>query len=109
MSKASYTPQELSDKIKVLKSQTLIYDFLTATVINRLIQLFDNSNNANNIITILEDERKKLGLNSVNTSFKTEVYGTTKQESAFYLSIKKNNKNFIHLTMVMLQQELKKM
>lgn len=94
-----YTNEEKQNRLNIIQSQTLLHDFLTADSINRLIQLFDNdNNNTNSIIKILENERIKYGLNSVNTSFKSEVYGTIKQESAFYLSIKKNNKDFIHLT-----------
>lgn len=109
MSKPSYTPEELINKTQVLQSQTLLHDFLTAESINRLIQLFENTNNNTiNIINILEDERRKHGLNSVNTSFKSEIYGTNLKKSSFFLGLQKNNKDFIHLTIHLVPQSLNK-
>lgn len=49
----------------------------------------------------------KQGLDDTNVLIESEVYGYTVENSTLYLSIKKNNKDFIHLTIHVAPKELK--
>lgn len=97
-----YTQTQLDDRSKIIQSQDLFGKFLDADIINKLIHLFDikNTNVGKNdkIIKYIEDERRKQELDNTNILIESEVYGYDKQNSTLYLSIKKNNKDFIHLT-----------
>ena len=106
-----YTQAQLDERSKIMQSHVLFGKFLDADIINKLIQLFDNKNTnvgKNDKITkYIEDERRKQGLDDTNVLIESEVYGYDKQNSTLYLSIKKNNKDFIHLTIHIAPKELK--
>lgn len=93
----SYTPEEIINRGNIIQSQTLLFDFLNAKSINKLINLFDTTSD-NSITKIIEDERIKQGLNISNTKIITEVYGTNKNKTTLHLGIIKDNKDFIHLS-----------
>jgi hypothetical protein len=97
-----YTKEQLDERSKILKSHELFGNFLDADIINKLIHLFDNNNtnidNNDKIIKYIEDERKKQGLDASNVLVESEVYRYTRKNSTLHLQIKKNNKDFIHLT-----------
>ena len=68
-----------------------------------LIHLFDNNdnmylNNNQKIIKYIKDEREIQGLNSLNVTIESKVYGDDRNNPTLYLSIKKNNREFIHLS-----------
>ena len=98
-----YTQTQLDERSKIIESQKLFGKFLDADIINKLVYLFDNTDNTyisknNKIIKYIEDERRKQGLDDTNVIIESEVYGYTRKNSTLHLLIKKNNKDFIHLT-----------
>jgi hypothetical protein len=95
----------------IIKSQIHFGNFLNADIINKLIHLFDekynNYVNKNHKITkYIENERKIEGLDSNNVKILSYVYGETKENSTLFLQIKKNNKDFIHLTIHLIPRNL---
>lgn len=49
-----YTPQQLSNRLKIFQSQTHFVSFLNKDILNALVNLFDTSNNdGDNTIFIL--------------------------------------------------------
>jgi hypothetical protein len=95
-----YTQNELNTRNKIIKSHVLFGNFLDRDIINRLINLFDENSNSNDKITkYIEDERKLRGLNDMNITIKSELYGETKSNSTLYLKIIKNNIDIVHLTL----------
>lgn len=97
-----YTQEQLDERSKIIESQKLFGKFLDADIINKLIYLFDNKttniDKNDKIITYVEDERKKQGLDASNVLVESEIYGYTRKNSTLHLQIKKNDKDFIHLT-----------
>jgi hypothetical protein len=98
-----YTQTQLNERSKIIESQKLFGNFLDADIINKLVYLFDNTYNNSidkndKIKKYIEDERKKQGLDNTNVLIKSEVYGYDDDNSTLHLSIKKNNTDFIHLT-----------
>jgi hypothetical protein len=105
-----YTQAQLDERSKIIESQTLFGKFLDAEIINKFIHLFDNKNtniDKNDKITkYIEDERSKQGLDISNVLVESEVYGYTVKNSTLHLQIKKNNKDFIHLTIHISPEDL---
>ena len=105
-----YTQTQLNERSAIIQSQKLFGNFLDADIINKLIQLFDNKNTnigKNDKITkYIEDERRKQGLDNTNVLIESEVYGYTRKNSTLHLLIKKNNIDFIHLTIHISPEDL---
>lgn len=104
-----YTPQQLSERNKIIQSQKHFGNFLNANITNALIKLFDMSYNngidSRKITKYIEDERKLKKLNSSNTCIESEVYGG-KRNPTLFLGIKKNGKEILHLTIHMCPKRL---
>jgi hypothetical protein len=84
----------------VIESHKLLWEFLDTTMINKLVNLFDKTDNSSNekIRKYIENERIAQGLNTSGITVKSEVYGYDDSNSTLYLMIKKNNIDFLHLT-----------
>ena len=95
-----YSKTQINKRHLFIQSQKLFWSFLDSTMINKLIHLFDKTseNSKVKIVNYIENERKVQGLNSSDISVSSEVYGQTKNNSTLRLDIKKNNKEFLHLT-----------
>lgn len=104
---ADQTPQQLYTRANIIQSHKLFSSFLNANIVNAFIHLFDNEHNMSlnankKIIKYIEAERKLQGLDDSNVSIVSEVYGDDRKNPTLYLGIKKNNKEFIHLTIHLL-------
>lgn len=98
-----YTREQLQKRENIIKSQLQFCNFLDSPMVNVLIHLFDNEynnyiNKNEKITKYIEDERNIRGLNTSNIKIKSEVYGYNNDNSTLYLTIKKNNKDLLHLT-----------
>ena len=83
----------------IIQSHRLFENILDKHNINSLVYLFNKNNKTdNNIAKYVEEERKNRKLNSTNVMITSEVFGENKNDSTLYLSIYKNSKEFIHLT-----------
>jgi hypothetical protein len=73
-----------------------------AHIINSLINLFNTSKrnfkSYPKIVKYIEEERDKQGLSSAHVEISSEVYGYNDENSTLHLKIKKNNMEFLHLT-----------
>jgi hypothetical protein len=96
----SNTSAELVKRNTNIKSQKKFWVFLDSDIINKLVHLFDSDNRHLNkkIYKYVEDERKMKGLDMSGVTIESEVYGHKDSNSSLYLSISKNNKEFLHLT-----------
>lgn len=95
----TYNPAQISHRTTIIQSQKQFYSLLNADMINVLINLFDPNYDTNEkITTYIEEERRLRGYNDSNISIRSEAYGETNQNATLLLEIKKNNKEFLHLT-----------
>jgi len=65
-------------------------------MINRLNVLFKNNGR---VTQFVKEERRRRGLDETNTAIESMVYGTDINNSTMLLIIKKDGKDFVHLTM----------
>ena len=91
------------NKDNIIKSHIEFGKFLNTDIINKLIHLFSKvtppyANHNYKITKLIENERKVRGLNNSEIIITSEVYGETKNNSALFLIIKKNNVDILHLT-----------
>jgi hypothetical protein len=93
---SEFTNEQLKKRKEILKSHKILGNFLDGKLINNLVYLFDEKNNI--ITSYIQNERKKVGLNSSITTVKSEVYSQNSKEYSLHLQIQKNNKDYIHLT-----------
>lgn len=91
-------------KIHTLYSQMRLSAIYDRFVINRLNVWFKNDGK---ITEIVRKERRRRGLEEVNTTVHSLVYGTNKENSSLQLMIKKHGKDFIHLTIHLAPEYLK--
>lgn len=89
--------QRLSDKNTILQSHRCFGNQLTHNIINALVHLFDNKSDRR-IIDYINAERKSRGLNNSYISIDSILYGETKKNPTLLLIIKKDNIDFIHLS-----------
>jgi hypothetical protein len=84
----------------VIESHKLLWRFLDATMINKLVNLFDDKYNSSNekICKYIENERIVQGLDASGVTVKSEVYGYDHSNSTLFLKIQKNNIDFLHLS-----------
>lgn len=97
---SDYTQNQLLKRDKIIQSHAYLGNFLNASSLNTLVHLFDDENDKN-ISTVGEyitNERHMRNMDTLNTTIKGEVYGETVKNSTLYLGIKKNNIEFLHLT-----------
>lgn len=84
----------------IIESHKLLWGFLDASMINKLINLFDDTDKSSNdkISHYIENERMTQGLDSSTIIIKSMIYGYDKSNSTLLIEIKKNNIDFLHLT-----------
>lgn len=107
-----YNQSQLLVRDKIIQSQRLFTQFLDTNMINTLIHLFDSNDNTYNsgdfkIRTYVEDERKLRGMDSDITTIESYLYDYNVADTTFILIIKKNNIDFIHLTIHISPKTLK--
>jgi len=97
---SSYTQAQLSSRNAIIQSQKLFWDFIDADIINKLINLFDKNNkySKETISKYIEDERNIQGLQRSGVDIESSVYGYNNKNSTLFLIIKKNNRDFLHLS-----------
>jgi hypothetical protein len=97
----SYTNDQLIKRDMIIQTHKQFTTFLNANIINRLVHLFkDGASNTNSekISNLLKDILIYRNIDISNIVIKGEVYGEDKTNSTLYLGIKKNNMEFLHLT-----------
>jgi hypothetical protein len=72
-------------------------------MINRLNALFKNNGR---VTEFVKEERRRRGLDEANTTIESMVYGTDRNNSTLLLIIKRDGKEFIHLTIHLSPKEL---
>ncbi len=83
-----------NSKKDIINSHILLGDVLDRYSINRLVFLFKSG-----IITnYINEERNAHQLNNNNIHIFSEVYGINDRNTSLFLIIKKQNEDFIHLT-----------
>ena len=84
----------------IIQSHRLMRKILNAHNINSLVYLFNinNKNEEHNIAKYIEDERNHMKLSSTNVRIKYYVKGFNTNKSMLIISIIKNKKEFVHLT-----------
>jgi len=95
-----YTEIQLLERDKIIQSQKKFWDFLDINIVNKLIHLFDNnSKNSNEKITkYIENERIIQGLDNSGVNIESYVYNYNKSDSSLSVIIKKNDIDFLHIT-----------
>jgi hypothetical protein len=104
-----YNATELQQRQAVLQSQIKFGEFLDIDIINKLINLFDDTshNSEYKISNYLYDERAYRKLNDSDVEIKGDVYGNNNKGYTFGLAITKNNKDYIHLSIHLSLSSLK--
>ncbi len=84
----------------IIASQKILWSFLDSEMINKLVNLFDDTDKSSNdkMRIYIENERIKRGLDTSGVTVKTLVYGHTDSNSTLHLEINKNNSDFLHLS-----------
>lgn len=103
-----YTPADLQKRDTIIQTHRLFGDVLDADMINGLVYLFDKPTN-NQVDTInkyIEDERKRRGLYNTDKIIISEVYGHDVGNTTLHIRIKKNNRDFIHLSIHLTLKQL---
>lgn len=98
-----YNQSQLLARDAIIQSQKLFTQFMNTDMINTLIHLFDCSDNTYNegdlkIKKYIEDERKIRGMDSGITTIESYIYDIHKANSTFMVMIKKNNNDYVHLS-----------
>lgn len=91
-----YNQITLGKRQQIFHSQKTFFNFLDKYIINDLITLFNNSNNNAQIIQYLNHELQNAGIS--NLTIHSEVYGVKKHLPSLFLSVKKNNRELLHLS-----------
>lgn len=91
---------------KILQSQKLFVKFLNIDLINELIYLFEGNGNEK-ITKYIEDERRKRGLSDDNINIESIFYGVEVDNPTLNLTIFKNNKKYLHLSIHLRVKDLK--
>ena len=91
---SSYTQDDLIERNRIIQSHKLLGNFLDRYSVNHLIQLF----NYNLINRYIETERIAQSLDNKNIAIICNLYGEDKKNFSIYIGIKKNNIDFIHLS-----------
>jgi hypothetical protein len=104
-----YNSTELQQRYKILQSQLIFGEYLDIDIINRLINLFDDTskNSDYKVSKYLSDERTYRNLNNSNMEIKGDVYGNRNKGYTLGLAITKNNNDYIHLTIHLSLNSLK--
>lgn len=87
----------------IIQSHRSLGPFLDRFMINRLNALFKNNGR---VTEFVKEERRRRGLDEANTTVESMVYGTDRNNSTFLLIIKRDGKEFIHLTIHLSPKEL---
>lgn len=95
----SFTPEYLNKRTKIFESHKDFGKFLNSSIINKLVNLFDEGDIGQDKITkYIEDERRAEGLNTEGIDIVSSIYGLSKGKANLFLIIKKNNNDLLHLT-----------
>lgn len=93
-----YNNNQIVKRTKFLQSHKKLGCYLNSNIINILVNLFDITNDSTyKIVDYIDNERKKRDMDT-NVTVVSEIYGEDNDNSTLYLGIRKNNKDFIHLT-----------
>jgi len=88
---------QLKQRDEILESQKIFWRFLNSTMMNKIINLFDDAvAGPDKISKYIENERRLRGMDEVSVVGK--VYGNIDVESDVLLEISKNNKPILHLS-----------
>lgn len=82
------------NKQDIIDSHIILGDILDKHSINRLIFLF----NSGLISNYVNEERRASHLINMDVEIKSEVYGINHNNTSLFLIVRKNNEDFIHLT-----------
>ena len=88
---------------RFIRSHRTLGPFLDRFMINRLNTLFKNNGR---VTEFVKEERRRRGLDEANTTVESMVYGTDRNNSTLLLIIKRDGKEFIHLTIHLSPKEL---
>lgn len=89
--------QKLADKNKIIQTHKCFGNQMNQNIINALINLFDTKSDKR-IIDYINVERASRDLNTTNYSADSILYGENSKNPTLMIIIKKNNIDFIHLT-----------
>lgn len=98
-----YTQDQLAQRNKIIQSQKQLWLLLDSDIINKLVYLFDKRIISNYII----DEREIQGLDSLDIEVSSKVYGFEENNPSLHLQIKKNGKDYLHLSIHLVVSKLK--
>ena len=96
-----YTNEQLIKRDMIIQTHTHFTTSLNANVVNRLVHLFkdvDGNTNSEKVSNFVKEALINRNVDISNIAIKGEVYGEDKMNSTLYLGIKKNNIEFLHLT-----------
>ena len=96
-----YSQTQLNQRNTIFQSQKRFWSFLDSNMINKLVHLFDDESKNSNvkISNYIENERQIQGLDMTHVTISGEVYGQKEAKPTLHLGIKKNNKDFLHLSL----------
>lgn len=101
---SKYSATDLQLRSEILETHSLLIEFLTLDIMHNLVHLFDegccNGNHFTHktIAGFIEEERNARGLDNNNVTISSKADKHSPASSLFLLEIKKNGKEFIHLT-----------
>jgi hypothetical protein len=86
--------QQLQSKHRIIQTHAQFCNFLDAEIVNTLVHLFES----NTISKYIQDERIVQGINTSNIEISSNVTIEGTHKSSLYLNIKKNDLDYIHLS-----------
>lgn len=92
-----YTQNEIKHRDLIIQSQKLFWSFLDSNMINKLVNLFDDTvQTPDKISKYVDNERRLRGLDNAQVIGK--VYYDDKLKPNFLLELIKNNERFLHIS-----------
>lgn len=106
---ATFTQTQLLYRGKILQSHANFIKFFDKYTIHALVNLFNTKCNTckDKITTYLAEERSQRGLHDDNVIINSEVYGTIVGNTGLNLTVKKDNKDYVHLSIHLTFKSLK--